>query len=149
MEQKMDSQTERLNFIEKLYFTIVDLFCRYKSDNNMNITYINRLQQCRQSLVSKILLDIITPCAKISCFVSTSHLVWHSHPLQSITTQITHGKSKARQGMMSFLQSFEIAVASYLSRGLARMISYSVFSLALDPPRIIYVAIEGWLRHTG
>ena len=86
MEWKMDSRTERLNFIEKLYFTIVDLFCRCKSDNNMNITYINRLQQCRQSLVSKILLDIITPYAKISCFVSTSHLVWHSHPLQSIAT---------------------------------------------------------------
>ena len=87
MEWKMNSRTEWLNFVEKLYFTIVDLFYRYKSDNNMNIiTYINRLQQGRQSLVSKILLDIITPCAKISCFVGTSHLVWHSHPLQSITT---------------------------------------------------------------
>ena len=36
-----DSQMECLNFVEKLYFTIVDLFCRYKSDTNKNIAYIN------------------------------------------------------------------------------------------------------------
>ena len=41
-EWKMESQTERLNFIEKLYFIIVDLFCRYNSDNNKTIAYINR-----------------------------------------------------------------------------------------------------------
>ena len=56
MEWKTNSQVEWLNFIEKLYFTIVDLFCRYKSDNKANITYINHLQQCPCSLVRKILL---------------------------------------------------------------------------------------------
>ena len=30
VEWKTDSQIERLNFIEKLYFNITDLFCRYK-----------------------------------------------------------------------------------------------------------------------
>ena len=34
----MDSQTD---WLEKLYSTTVDLFCRDKNDNNMNITYIN------------------------------------------------------------------------------------------------------------
>ena len=36
MDWKTDSHTDWLNFIEKL----VDLFCRYKSDNNMNITLL-------------------------------------------------------------------------------------------------------------
>ena len=43
--ENTESQTEWLNFIEKLYFTTVDFFCRYKSDNNtnmfMNIAYIS------------------------------------------------------------------------------------------------------------
>ena len=59
-EWKTESQLEWLNFLEKLYFIIVDLFYRYKSDNNMNIAYINHLQGCPWSLVRKILLDIIT-----------------------------------------------------------------------------------------
>ena len=50
---------EWFNFLEKLYFTIVDLFYRYKSDNNMNIAYIIHLQECPWSLVRKILLDNI------------------------------------------------------------------------------------------
>ena len=54
MESKTKSQMEWLNFIEKLYFTILDLFCRYMSDNNKNFAYINRLQQCPQSLTDKI-----------------------------------------------------------------------------------------------
>ena len=95
---KVDSQMEWLNFIEKLYFTIVDLLCRYKSDNNMNIAYSNNLQQHPQTLVRKILLDIIMHCAKISSFVGTNYPVWHydSWPSQSIATQIIHGGSKAR-----------------------------------------------------
>ena len=36
----MDLQMDLLNFIEKFYSTIVDLFCIYKSDNNTNITYV-------------------------------------------------------------------------------------------------------------
>ena len=44
---------EWLNFVEKVYFTIVDLFCRYKSDSNKNIAFINGLQQCPQSLIGK------------------------------------------------------------------------------------------------
>ena len=87
---------ECLNFIEKLYSTIEDLLCRYKSDNNMNIAYSNHLQQHPQTLVRKILLDIIMPCVKISSFVGTSYPVWHSWPSQSIATQLIHGGSKAR-----------------------------------------------------
>ena len=34
---------EWLTFSEKLYFAIVDLFCRYNSDNNKKIAYTNRL----------------------------------------------------------------------------------------------------------
>ena len=37
-------KTEWLNFSEKLYFTIIDLFSKYKSDNNMNIAYINHFE---------------------------------------------------------------------------------------------------------
>ena len=44
MEWKTKSWTEWVNFIEKLYFTIVDLFWQYKSDNHTNIAYINRLK---------------------------------------------------------------------------------------------------------
>ena len=33
----IDLCTDWPNFIEKLYFSIVDLFYRYKSDNNMKI----------------------------------------------------------------------------------------------------------------
>ena len=55
-----DLQADWLNFIENLYFTIVDLFCRYKSDNNMNITYNNRLWRCPWSLIGK---KDIAPCA--------------------------------------------------------------------------------------
>ena len=85
-KSKMDSWTKWLNFVWKLYFIITELFCRYKSDNNMNIAYVNRLQWCPQRLVRKILLDIITPCTKISHFLVTSHPVWHSRPSQSIAT---------------------------------------------------------------
>ena len=55
MEWKTDLQTEWLNFIEKLYSTTVDLFCRYKSDStcNTHIVYINHLQQYHRSLVSQ------------------------------------------------------------------------------------------------
>ena len=35
MEKKTDLQTEWLNFVEKIYFTIVDLFCRYRSENTV------------------------------------------------------------------------------------------------------------------
>ena len=85
MENKLTNEIAQFHW--KLYFIIVDLFCRYKSDNHMNIAYINCLQWCPQSLVRKILLDIIiTPCAKISGFVGTSHLVWHSQPLWLIAT---------------------------------------------------------------
>ena len=56
----MELWMEWLNFIEKFYFTIVDLFCIYKSDND-NIAYnINRLWQCPQSLIDK---KDIAPCA--------------------------------------------------------------------------------------
>ena len=53
MEWKTKSQTEWLNFIEKLYFTIVGLFCRYKSDNNKHFAYINHLPLCPQRLIGK------------------------------------------------------------------------------------------------
>ena len=46
----------------KALSTIVDLFSMYKSDNNMNIAYINHLQRCPRSLVRNILLNIIMPC---------------------------------------------------------------------------------------
>ena len=36
---KTDSQMDWLYFTENLFSTIVDLFCRYKSDDNMNIVY--------------------------------------------------------------------------------------------------------------
>ena len=49
----MESRTEWLNFVEKLYFTIADLFCRYNSDNNKNFAYIIPLQQCSRSLIGK------------------------------------------------------------------------------------------------
>ena len=57
---EMELQTKWLNFIEKLYFTIIDLFCRYSSDNNKNFTYINRLRGCPRSLIGK---KDITLCA--------------------------------------------------------------------------------------
>ena len=34
-----------IDFIEKLYLTIINLFYRYNSNNNINIVYINHLQQ--------------------------------------------------------------------------------------------------------
>ena len=71
---EMDLQTEWLNFIENLYFTIVDLFCRYKSDNNMNIAYINPLQGYPWNLVRKMLPDIITPSDKLLCSYQSSSL---------------------------------------------------------------------------
>ena len=52
-EWKTESWTDWLDFIEKLYSTIVDLFCRYKSDNNTNIVYINRSQWCPWSLIKE------------------------------------------------------------------------------------------------
>ena len=42
-DQKTDLWTDWLNFIEKIYYTIVDLFCRYKSVDNMMIAYTNCL----------------------------------------------------------------------------------------------------------
>ena len=36
----------KLNLFEMLYFTIVDLFCKYNSDNNKNVAYINCLVLC-------------------------------------------------------------------------------------------------------
>ena len=63
-EWKTETQTEWLSFVEKLYFTIIHLFWRYKSGNNINTTHINRFQGCPQSLVIKILFDNITPCDK-------------------------------------------------------------------------------------
>ena len=53
IDWKTDLQMDWLNFIEKLYSSIVDLFCRYKSDNYTNITYIDHLQRCPWSLVSQ------------------------------------------------------------------------------------------------
>ena len=35
MEWKTESQIKCLNFVEKLYFTTVDLLCRYKSEKNI------------------------------------------------------------------------------------------------------------------
>ena len=49
----MELRTEWLNFVEKLYFTIADLFFRYNSDNNKNFAYIIPLQQCSRSLIGK------------------------------------------------------------------------------------------------
>ena len=43
-EWKTELQMEWLNFVDTLYFTIVDLFSRYKGDNGKNITYINCLR---------------------------------------------------------------------------------------------------------
>ena len=57
-------QIEWLNFIEKLYSTIVDLFCRHKSDNNMNITHVNGLHWFPRSLVSQ---DIIWYYYALAC----------------------------------------------------------------------------------
>ena len=92
-ERKTDSQMNRLNFIEKLYFTIAGLFCRCKGDN-MHIASINHLQQCPWSLVRKTFLNYYILHLKISQFVWTSHLVWCRRP--SIIAKTIHGKSKAR-----------------------------------------------------
>ena len=59
-EWKTESQMEWLIFVEKLYFTIVDLFCRYKSDNNKHIAETNCLRQCPRILIGK---KNITTCA--------------------------------------------------------------------------------------
>ena len=48
-EWKTESQTEWLNFTERLYFTTVHLFFWYKSDNNTNIAYVNHLKRHPQS----------------------------------------------------------------------------------------------------
>ena len=39
-EWKMESRMEWLNFVEKLHFAIVDLLCRYNSDNDMHKVWI-------------------------------------------------------------------------------------------------------------
>ena len=50
--------TDWLNVIEKFYSTIVDFFADTRVIiRQINITYINHLQQCPQSLVSQ---DIFT-----------------------------------------------------------------------------------------
>ena len=136
---------------------------RYNSDNSMNHSYINHLWQCPQSLVGK---KDIMPCTNIILFVCTSYPVWHSQP--SITT-ITHSRSKARlqtgcgcscQTLRSMLQviiySVYINHLQQQSWSLARMISYPVFNLALNPPCIVYIAMAhrdrlhqtGWLVPT-
>ena len=55
-------------FYWKLYSTIVDLFCRYKSDNNINTPYINHLQRCPQSLVSQDIYLILLCLASSQLF---------------------------------------------------------------------------------
>ena len=44
-ENRLVNGLDWLNFIEKIDYTIVDLFCRYKSDNNTTIAYTNRLER--------------------------------------------------------------------------------------------------------
>ena len=56
-----------LNFIEKLYYIIVDLFCRYKSDNNTNIVYIKCSQQQSQSLETMISYPVFGPAMYYLC----------------------------------------------------------------------------------
>ena len=78
-EWKTESQMEWLNFLEKLYSTIVDLFCRYNSDNNMNTTYIDCLQRCLWSLVRKIYLEVWQeqyPCLPSSLESAMYYLLW-------------------------------------------------------------------------
>ena len=91
---------------------------------------------------------LLRPVLKISLFVCTSHPLWHSQP--SITTWIIHGGSKARLKTENDIIYAELQdhcckrlSLKQPSQSLARTILYPVFSLTLDPPCIIHVAIEG------
>ena len=75
MDQKMDLRMDRLNFNEKLYLTIVDLFCTYRRDNIMKITYINCLKLHNMKATNDIILLKTSLCfdlATVTCTLSTS-----------------------------------------------------------------------------
>ena len=97
-----------LNFIEKLYFTIVDLFWRYKSDNHTNIAYINYL---------KIPLKLGKRYYYTLHFESATlyvPIIWSgvASPQSQNRYYMADQRVDWREGMISFLPTFEIDVAS-------------------------------------
>ena len=73
-----------------MYLTIVDLFCRYKSDNS--------LQGCLQSLVKKILFNIITPYDKPLCRYQSSGLHGIAGPRNQSQHTVSGSNARLKTG---------------------------------------------------
>ena len=146
--QKTDSRKNWLNLIEKLYCTTVDSFCRYNSDNNINIIYIKNLQQCPQSLLRKILLDNITSCT----YVHTSHPVWHSQP--SIATwkymvdpRLDWRQSKLSVKLSAILKLGKHNIIPYLQCSFGTAMYYPCWSRLATPVQKTGMYKEAEFKH--
>ena len=68
----------------KLYFTNVDLFCRYKSDITRTLSIFIA---CDNALEAWLIRKILCPVLKISLFVCTSHPVRRNRDVTYFTAQ--------------------------------------------------------------
>ena len=114
---KTELQMEWLDLIEKLYFTIVDLFWRYKSDNIMNIAYISCLKT-PSTLGKRYYYTLHFKSATLHI-----HIMWSgiASPQSQHRWYMVDQRVDWRQGIIFFLPTFKIDVASdYIELLIAR-----------------------------